>query len=219
MTIRGVIFDFNGTLFWDTKLHNKAWDIFLEKKGIRLTDQEKGEKILGKNNKDIMSNLFQMQLTNEEISKLSIEKERIYQDLCLKTDMQLAPGVKEFLRFLMTKRIPYTIATASELGNVDFYFEHLGLNSFFDRSKVIYDDGSMLSKPSPQIFQRAMSVLGIKETDTLIFEDSIAGILSAENAGVGKIIIVNSNDEGYNRWNYQKIRNFSEVDKDIFVKD
>ncbi len=219
MTLKGVIFDFNGTLFWDTKLHNKAWDIFLEKKGIRLTDQEKVEKIHGKNNKDIISSLFSKPLTNEDISELSIEKERIYQDLCLMTDMQLAPGVKEFLRFLMTKSIPCTIATASELGNVDFYFKHLGLHSFFDRSKVIYDDGSMLSKPSPQIFQRAIAVLGIKETDILIFEDSISGIMAAENAEAGKIIIVDSNDGDYSRWNYQIIKNFAEVDKDIFVKD
>jgi len=31
MKIKGVIFDFNGTLFWDTDLHNKAWDAFLER--------------------------------------------------------------------------------------------------------------------------------------------------------------------------------------------
>ncbi len=216
MTIKGIIFDFNGTLYWDTKLHNEAWKIFLEKYGIGLTDQEKVEKIHVKNNADIMCSLFTRQLASEEISELSTDKEKIYQDLCLKTNMQLAPGAIEFLRFLLTENVPFTIATASELGYVDFYFEHLGLNSYFDQSKVIYDDGTMLSKPSPQIFQRAIAVLGIKETDILIFEDSIAGILSAENASAGKIIIVNSNDEEYGRWNYQKIKNFSEVDQAIF---
>ena len=81
MTIKGVVFDFNGTLFWDTKLHNEAWDIFLEKSGIRLTDREKVEKIHGKNNKDIISSLFPGQLAREEISELSIEKERNYQKI------------------------------------------------------------------------------------------------------------------------------------------
>ena len=63
MTIKGVVFDFNGTLFWDTKLHNEAWDIH------------------GKNNKDIISSLFPGQLAREEISELSIEKERNYQKI------------------------------------------------------------------------------------------------------------------------------------------
>lgn len=30
MKYSGMIFDFNGTLFWDTPLHNKAWNMFLE---------------------------------------------------------------------------------------------------------------------------------------------------------------------------------------------
>ena len=217
MKIKGVIFDFNGTLFWDTKLHNKAWDKFLEKMGIRLTDQEKNEKIHGKNNKDILSNMFAMQLSREEIEKLSTEKERIYQALCLQTDMQLASGAKEFLNFLMTNKIPYTIATASGLDNVDFYFKHLELNSFFDLSKVVYNDGNILSKPHPQIFQKTISVLGTKKNETLIFEDSISGIIAAENAEAGRIIIVDSNNDDYSRWDYQKIKKISEVDKDMFV--
>ena len=216
LKFKGVIFDFNGTLFWDTKLHNKAWDLFLEKMGIHLTDQEKNTKIHGKNNQDIFNIVFPGKLPGEEIQKFISEKERIYQSLCLLQDMQLAPGAKEFLNFLITNKIPNTIATASGLENVDFYFEHLGLDSIFDRSKVIFNDGSLLSKPHPQIFQKAMSVLDIKKNETLVFEDSIAGIAAAENAGVGRIIIVDSNNDDYSRWNYQKIKSFLEVDKDMF---
>ena len=44
MQINGVIFDFNGTLFWDTPFHNKAWDIFLEKHHLKLDDLQKNKK-------------------------------------------------------------------------------------------------------------------------------------------------------------------------------
>jgi beta-phosphoglucomutase len=216
MLLKGVVFDFNGTLFWDTVIHNKAWDIFLEKNSIRLSDKEKNIKIHGKNNKDILNNLFADQLSGEELNRLSMEKEKIYQKLCLQTDMQLAPGAKEFLIFLRNTDIPFTIATASELYNVNFYFEQLKLNSFFDRSKVIFNDGSIKSKPDPQIFQMAINILGLKECETLIFEDSVSGIIAAENAKAAKIIIVNSNDDDYSRWNYQKIKNFKEVDLNLF---
>ena len=47
MAIKGVIFDFNGTLFFDTHLHNQAWDIFLKKHSFVLTDEEKNLKIHG----------------------------------------------------------------------------------------------------------------------------------------------------------------------------
>jgi beta-phosphoglucomutase len=216
MGIKGVVFDFNGTLFWDTDIHNKAWDIFLEKNNIRLSDKEKNIKIHGKNNNDILNILFSNKLTKEEINRLSLEKEKIYQKLCLQTDMQLAPGAKEFLNFLRKSNIPFTIATASELNNVDFYFKHLELDSFFDRSKVIFNDGSIMSKPNPQIFQKAINIIGLMACETLIFEDSISGIMAAENVKAAKIIIVNSNDDDYSCWDYQQIKNFMDVDKNLF---
>jgi beta-phosphoglucomutase len=216
MGINGVIFDFNGTLFWDTSLHNRAWDIFFEKHGISLSDKDKYEKLHGKNNKDILNTLFPGQFTDVEIEKLSTEKEEIYQRICLQTDMQLAPGAEEFLYFLLKVHIPFTLATASTLINIDFYFNHLGLDSFFDRSKVVFNDGHTLSKPDPHIFQKAMDNLGIKGSETLVFEDSVSGITAAENAGVTKIIIVDSNGDDYDRWDYQKIENFKEVDRKLF---
>lgn len=217
MKINAVIFDFNGTLFWDTKLHNKAWDIFLEKKGIGLSDQEKNARIHGKNNEDILRNIIPVIPPIEDIKKMSLEKERIYQDLCFQqSNMPLAPGAEDLLYFLLNHSIAFTIATASESENVDFYFRRLALSRFFDKSKVIYNDGQILSKPNPHIFQEAIRVLGVKESETLVFEDSIAGIIAAENARVRDIIIVNSSDFDYSHWNYQIIKSFAEVDKNIF---
>lgn len=95
MHFSGVIFDFNGTLFWDTKLHNKAWDIFLTKHGLFLSDDDKFKKMHGKNNKDLFIELFNKHLSDVEIQKYVLEKEGLYQDLCLQTDMQLAPAGRE----------------------------------------------------------------------------------------------------------------------------
>jgi beta-phosphoglucomutase-like phosphatase (HAD superfamily) len=39
MKFKGVVFDFNGTLLWDTKYHNQAFDLFLEQHNIVLTDE------------------------------------------------------------------------------------------------------------------------------------------------------------------------------------
>ena len=59
MKYSGVIFDFNGTLFWDTPLHNKAWNMFLEKRGMHLSDHEFFATFHGKNNRDMFNSLFQ----------------------------------------------------------------------------------------------------------------------------------------------------------------
>lgn len=216
MAIKGVVFDFNGTLYWDTALHNMAWDQFLEKNNIFLNDEEKDRRIHGKNNIDILKNLFARELSPAEIAGMSIEKEDIYQRMCLKHKLGLAPGCVTFFKFLKKNKIPYTIATAADLYNVDFYFEYLHLGAYFDKSKVVYSDGTIPSKPDPEIFQKALGILGLEANDVLIFEDSDAGIEAAENAGAGKIMIVNSNRSDYSRWKHQVISSFEEVDRDIF---
>ena len=169
-TIKGVIFDFNGTLFWDTPLHNLAWDGFLENHGISLTHREKNEKIHGKYNQDIFRTLFSRTLSREEEQTFIREKEGIYQQLCLKGELKLAPGAETLLKFLSKQRIPYTIATASGKENVDFYFRYLGLADYFDPSKVIYNDGSFPGKPQPDIFLKASQTLGLEPHETLVLK-------------------------------------------------
>ena len=218
MHFSGVIFDFNGTLFWDTKLHNKAWDIFLTKHGLFLSDEDKFKKMHGKNNKDLFLELFNKPLSDVEIQKYVLEKEGLYQDLCLQTDMQLAPGASDFLDFLKDKKIPFTIATASGKENLDFYFEHLPLTRWFKYDKVVYNNGKIKGKPDPQIYQDALAIIGKQPEDVIIFEDAVAGLQSARNAKAGKIIVVNSNDDDYTDWSdCQIIKNFDEVDRTQFV--
>ena len=216
MNLKGVVFDFNGTLFWDTHLHNQAWDIFLERHSISISDQEKNVKIHGKNNQDILRGLFPGPISESQVEEYITEKEGIYQQLCLQSDLELAPGAMEFIGFLAVNGIPFTIATASGIENVDFYFNHLELSRYFNFSKVIYNDGSFPGKPQPHIFKKAMDTLGLKGNETLVFEDSVAGIVSAEKAGAGEIIIVDSNREDYSQWNYQVIKDFNEVNRSLF---
>lgn len=218
MTYSSVIFDFNGTLFWDTKLHNKAWDIFLTKHNLHVSDEDKFKKMHGKNNHDLLQDVFNNSLSEEKIYEYTMEKELLYQKLCLETNfLQLAPGVEEFLNFLKNNQIPFTIATASGKENVDFYFEHLSIPQWFDYDKVIYNNGKIKGKPDPEIYELAMKTIGVKPEDTTIFEDAIAGLESARNAKAGRIIVVNSNDDDYSQWqDCQIIHSFDEVDRSLF---
>ncbi len=217
MSFSGIVFDFNGTLFWDTPLHNQAWDIFMQEHNLeQLTDAEKNQKMHGKANHEILPVLFHKELSPAELEGFIHKKETIYQELCLQQKMELAPGVLPLLDFLKERRKAFTIATSSGIGNLRFYFEHFHLSRWFDFEQIVYDDGSLKSKPDPQIFEAAMAKIGKGPKDVVIFEDSFAGILAAQRAHPGKIIIVDSVHEDYSKWNYQVIRSFVEVDKEMF---
>ena len=213
MKYTGVIFDFNGTLFWDTEFHNKAWRVLLDKNNLSISDEEMFRRFHGKNNRSILPEMFQGALSVEEILLKGLEKERIYQQLCVQSGLTLAPGATEYIELLAGQGIACTIATSSGKENVDFYFEHLGLSRWFEYDKVVYDDGHIACKPSPDIYLKAMAVINRKPSEVIVFEDAIAGIQAAENANAGRIIIVDSNDYDYSswNWNYQKIKNFNEI--------
>ena len=70
MSYKAAIFDFNGTVFWDTSFHDRAFDIMLAKHGVTLTDAEKRTKIHGKTNPIIMRGIFGEQLTDMDVESL-----------------------------------------------------------------------------------------------------------------------------------------------------
>ncbi|SHJ20647.1 HAD family hydrolase [Aquimarina spongiae] len=216
MKIKGVIFDFNGTLVFDTHLHNQAWDFFLTKHSQKLSETEKNRKIHGKNNVEILSELFQNELTADEVAGLSKDKENIYQSLFLKEKLGLAPGAEDFIKFLLLNEISDTIATASDLYNLEFYFHHLRLERYFEKSKVVFSEGTIKSKPNPEIFLKAMDILKINKDQTLIFEDSIAGIVAAENSEAKKIVVVKSISNELIQQRHEVIEDFTQVNRSLF---
>lgn len=210
MALKGLIFDFNGTLVWDTPFHNRAFDIFLKKHNIFLTNEEKATRIHGKMNRDIMRGVFDRPLSDEEAVAFGVEKELIYQDLIAK-DLHFAEGVEALFNTLKARNIPFTIATSSDITNIEFYFRELQLERWFSLQNIVFNDGTFNSKPEPDIFLKAATLLGLQPAETIVFEDSQAGIIAAERAGVGKIVIVNSNDDDYSAFSHQIINRFEEL--------
>ena len=113
--MKGIIFDFNGTLYWDSKLHYDAWRDFSKiLRGTAFTDEGMREKMFGHTNEDIIEYAIGKKPTPEMVEKYAKEKEALYRKQCLidKENFKLAPGAVEFLDFLKENNIPRTIAIA-----------------------------------------------------------------------------------------------------------
>ena len=192
--MKGIIFDFNGTLFWDTKKHNEAWIEFSKQiRGFPFTEEELF-KTTGQTNRLILEYITGGTISKEESLKLSLEKEKIYREKC-KNDpntFHLAPGAEDLLNFLKEKKIPITIASSSEETNINFFIEGFKLEKWFDISKIIYDKGLFPGKPYPDMYVKASEVLNLNPSDCIVFEDTLSGIKSAYDAGIGKIFAITS---------------------------
>jgi len=188
-----VIFDFNGTLYFDSHLHIAAWKCFLARHHFpAMTDEQFKEKFLGRNNAEIMEMLHGRVLPTEEMEALAEEKEAIYRDICRERpeELHLVAGAEDFFDALKAQGIPFTIATGSGKSNVDFYFDVFRLDRWFDYSKVVYDDGTLPGKPDPAVYLKVTALMGLDPADCMVFEDSFSGIHSAHNAGIGRIAAI-----------------------------
>ena len=187
--MQGIIFDFNGTLYWDSKLHYDAWREFSKIiRGTSFTDEEMRDKMFGHTNEDIIEYAIGKKPSKEMVEKYGKEKEALYRKRCLldPDNFKLAPGAEELLDFLTENNIPRTIATMSEWDNVEFYIKEFKLEKWFDIDKIVYSDGTIPGKPAPDIFLIAANKLGLNPKDCVVVEDAIAGIEAAKSAGIEK---------------------------------
>lgn len=189
--MKAVVFDFNGTLYNDTRFHIAAWTNFFRRRGVEMSEAEVRAKCIGPGNIDIFRAHLSPDLSMNEMKRLSEDKEREYRAVAGSKEeyRALVPGTEDMLNALKARGIPFALATASPIENVEFYLNTLGLNRWFSLKNVVYDDDTLACKPAPDFYLEAMRRLGASPEETVIVEDSVTGLLSARNAKAGRIVM------------------------------
>lgn len=188
-----IVFDFNGTMFFDENIQRASWGQFIKQNfKRRLTDEEFEHHIAGRNNRDTLEYYCGRSLTDHELTMMTDEKEAIYCKLCLSnpSEFKLVSGLPEFLDECVNKGIALNIATASERPNLEFFFKHLNLDRWFEIENAAFNDFTLPGKPAPDMFLKAIGNVHSKPNECAIFEDSVSGIQAANNAKVNTVILV-----------------------------
>lgn len=193
LNCKGVIFDFNGTLFFDSDKHVLAWGRLAEElRGCSISYEELLTHFYGVPNNRAIEYLLQKPCDEYELTRYSEKKEAYYRELCVVDTerFHLAEGACGFFEKLKQQQIPFTIASASIKENIDFFVESFDLSQWFSSEKIVYDDGRFKNKV--QMFLYAAEMIGVPISECLIFEDSDSGIRDAFQAGCRSIIVVDS---------------------------
>lgn len=191
--MKAVLFDFNGTLYNDTRLHVEAWRNFFRKRfNLDLTSEEVQRRCIGPSNVDIFKDFSGGRLSAEEVARYSAEKEEEYRAAARSNpdNLRLMEGAPEMFDDLTARGIPFALATASPIENVEFYLQDLGLKKWFTLDRIVYEEGKLASKPDPAFYNEAARRLGLTPQDCVVVEDSKTGIQAAINAHAGKIVAI-----------------------------
>jgi len=181
--ITACLFDLDGVLVDTAKYHYLAWKELADELGIVFTEthNELLKGVSRMDSLDIILNLGKLELPQAKKEELADKKNQVYVEYILKMEEdEILPGVREFLTGLRERRIGVALGSASK--NALLILERLHIADLFDA--VI--DGTKVSKakPDPEVFLKGAEALSAHPDECIVFEDAIAGVEAAKNAGM-----------------------------------
>lgn len=182
---KAFLFDLNGTMIDDMEYHIKAWYRILNELGAEISMERTKEECYGKNH-ELLDRVFPGRFSLEEKNKMSIEKERQYQDE-FRPHLQLLAGLPEVLERYHSKGIKMAIGSAAIMFNIDFVLDGLGIRHYFQA--IVSADDVANSKPDPETYLKCAGLLHISPSDCLVFEDAPKGVDAAANAGMDCFVL------------------------------
>jgi HAD superfamily hydrolase (TIGR01509 family) len=172
--------------------HHAAWAHFLARQNIRLPREELHRRMHGKTNREILLDIVDSTLSDADIERMAVEKERVYREEFYAL-VRPMPGLNQFLARTRAAGVPVAVATSATAANIEFVFALLGLGQAFPI--VVGAEQIRHGKPDPEVFLVAAQRLGVAPAHCLAFEDSLPGIEAARRAGMSVVALTT----GYSR--------------------
>jgi len=123
-------------------------------------------------------------LSTDEIAEWLHRKHQIFEKI--EHEMKPVPGAADFVLWAKA-RYRIALATSATARNREAAFRLLGMGNPFE---TIVDTGRKhRPKPDPEVFQIAMSDLGLNPEECWIIEDSMNGLRAAKAAGCFAVAI------------------------------
>jgi beta-phosphoglucomutase-like phosphatase (HAD superfamily) len=91
---------------------------------------------------------------------------------------------REAVRFA-AERVPLAVCSGAARAEIEPVVEASGLAPLL--RGIVSSDDVAEGKPHPEGYLKALELLGVDAADTVVFEDTEAGIASARAAGVGRV--------------------------------
>lgn len=214
MKTKAFIFDLDGVIVDTAKYHYLAWKNLANNLNIDFT-HDHNELLKGVSrvrSLEIILGLGSVHASDEQKNEWLIQKNEEYLGYINKMDdSEILPGVMKVLNFLKANHQPIILGSASKnarpiLGKVNI------LNYFDD---IVDGNDVTNAKPDPEVFIVGAKKANQPNENSIVFEDSVAGIQAANVAGMTSIGIGDSsvlNEANHN------FNNFTEITEEFLME-
>jgi HAD superfamily hydrolase (TIGR01509 family) len=193
--IQAILFDFNGVIIDDERIHLKAYREVFAAEGVSLTDEEYFP-CLGMDDAAFVRAAFTRagrSLTDEKM-RVVIDREHELHRALIEEELPVSQGVVTFIK-AAARQFQLGIVSMAERSEIDFALELASLLNLF--SAFVSAEPGLKHKPAPDCYQRGFELLNeerradrrlpLVARECLAIEDAPPGIEAARAAGMRTI--------------------------------
>jgi len=188
MTIKGLIFDFDG-LILDTELPEfSAWKEIYSAYGAEITLEEWAACVGTTQEVFDPIEILQERAQEPIVPEKVVQEHHTLANAAILTQ-RIMPGVMQYLIDGKSMGYKLGIASSSRRAWVSEHLKRLGILDYFD--KICNSENVHKVKPDPALYLCAIRQMGLLPEEAVAFEDSLNGVQSAKSAGLFCVAVPN----------------------------
>lgn len=125
----------------------------------------------------------------ESLERLLARRQELFDDVCLRSELKLMPGVQRIVRELHARGITLAVTSSAVRASIEEILRRFGLRDLF--AAIVDGSEVMQGKPDPEAYIVTASLLAVKPEECVVFEDSTVGVQAAKAAGMFCIAVRN----------------------------
>jgi len=183
---KAAIFDMDGLVLDSERAVLDCWDIVAQRHGLEDI-QIFAYSVIGRNVTDTNRMFEERYGTEPGALAVRAEKREIFWERFEQGLIPLKPYSIELFQKMKELGMKIALASSSSREDVVYEMEVLGARPYFDA--IICGDQVTRSKPDPEIFLKAASMLGAEPSECIGLEDSFNGIRACKAAGLYTVMV------------------------------
>ncbi len=196
MTLKAILFDFNGVIINDEPIHEELIADLLLGENLRSQPGEFAEICLGRSDRACIWELLSRRgrvLSEADLDRLLAQKSAAYKaKLAAMDELPSYPGLTELIEQFSEADLKLAVVSGALRSEVELVLDRLNLRQYFPI--IVAGDDITTSKPKPDGYQLAVKLLNqanpgleLQPDNCLAIEDTFAGIQAAKAAGISVV--------------------------------
>lgn len=188
MTVKGIIFDFDG-LICDTETPEvRAWEALFSEHGFTFPF-ERYQETIGAIHNDDSPFIFLEELLGHPVDRSVVKKGFLHLRNALIESEPMRPGILDYLNEAKNEGLLIGLASSSPRSWIDYHLSRFGILDYFGCIKTCNDVSN--TKPDPELYLKSLECMQLQAQEVIALEDSPNGVAAAKKAGIYAAVVPN----------------------------